>query len=652
MSTATGTASSGFVRPIGSIPSDREIASFMNKAVEGARSARQYAEVKWLVSAAYLDHLQYLTTDWYQRRIYVSPSDPKGTVRVRIPETLVRYRREKGRLLSILRVPSTRPIASGKPSIWRQNRFASGAISYLYSDTQFPDVADTFIGDLLLEGTAGILAYWDDGPDPSDNNGGRVRFRVIPGWQMYPFPASAVDDDETDGIIWSRPVSEDWIRQNIPEAINERRSTITVPFLSPDGTSYTTPSPTASEGYEVRYGFFKPNRRFPQGEQVIQVGEKIYRREGQLRFFIGNRRVIPISVARYTKKPTSWWGESFCYPICQMNREINRAMTLAVRRALVKAHPGYIIVPQGSVTKEDFKNQVGGLVEYRMPIGAPGAQPAWLVPPSGSPENDVLINRVQLLIDDVSSQHAATQGEAAGRVDSAVAIQNLIRQDAIPAEGSIRQIDRCIRRSFAIALDIASRRWLLPRKVSIMGPAGIMGTMKVRGVDLPDLGDIEIVTGLDMAMDRPMQVQFLTSLASPSSRGTPPLLSPEEYRRGLMALGVHLPGVNLVSPDEETAWAENAVLYGDGDTPGAVPPVDPALEDVTVHLRVHRQFASSVEVHGASPAVRAAFAAHIRETIQYIQGMPMPSQMDSGLADADTEELEESVMEGPLGASY
>ena len=110
-----------------------------------------------------------------------------------------------------------------------------------------------------------------------------------------------------------------------------------------------------------------------------------------------------------------------------------------------------------------------------------------------------------------------------------------------------------------------------------------------------------------------------------------------------MSLGVTLPGVNLISPDEEQAWLENQSMYGDGKTPGSVGEPRPELENLEIHMRVHKFFAATPEVRMASPAVQAAFSEHITLTGMYMQPNPVPPAFDSDLRGSDAEDLEEDM---------
>ena len=462
--------------------------------------------------------------------------------------------------------------------------------------------------------------------------------RPVPGWQLLPFPKSAIDDDALEGITWTRIVPPEWIEQNIPDAINE--PTTTAAALVRFGTAVQ-----AWDGYLVRQTFLKPSRRFRQGETAIMVGDKIYRRMGQLPFYLGKRRIIPMCVSRFTKKPTSWWGESFLYQVVKLNRELNRALTLQVRRALMKSHPGYLLVPQGGASPEDFKKQVGGIISYRPPIGNPNARPEWLTPPPSSADNDIIENRLMGLLDDVSSQHASTQGgPPGGRVDANSAIQTQIRQDMIPAEPAIRNMDRAIKRCFGIGLEIGRLRWDQARMSHIAGPTGgPQASVQIDPRLIPSMDDIEIATGLDVPIDKPSLLQLESQWATAPFKGGQPLLTTEEFRRGIQAIGVNLPGIDLVCPDEEQAWLENVRMYGDGVKPGAVQDPDPTLENSEIHLAAHKKFVAGPEVHNASPDVQAMFVRHIQLTGKNLSGSSMPPQFDADYQLDDSKYLQAEI---------
>lgn len=627
-----------FQRPVGATVSDAELATFIPQAQQEAWRVRLPAEMKWLIASSMLDGNYNVVSDWAGRRVIVNPHDPKGSVKVKIPELLQRFRREKGRFLDLIHCPVTKPLVTGKPDIWRLNQFSTGTIAYLWQNTNFADTFNTFLSDMLMEGTAGLISYWDEDAYLEGETPGEVNFKAIPSWQLYPFPATAIDDASTDGIIWSRVVSEEWIKRNLPEAIAEA----TIQVASPYQAAYSPNN--ACIGYQLTYAFFKPSRRFPQGEVAIQVGTKVYRRMGQLPFWIGKRRVLPIQIGRYCKKNTSWWGESFGYAVSQMNSEINRMMTLMVRRAVVKAHPGYLLYPIGSFNAEDFKSQIGGFIPYRpSPLNPEATRPLWIGPTQSAPDSDVMINRLNGYMEDIASQHGPSMGETVNRVSANNALQSLIRQDMIPVQDTIISISGVLHRTFSIAIEIARQKWSSVKVATVSGVSGgPKVSVQIDPKNIPSLDEVTVVTGLDMPMDRYSQLQFMINLASPQN-GSQPLLSPEELRRGMIAMGVSLPGVDLISPNEEEAWLENMTMYGDGIIPGMPPEPDPNLEDPAVHARVHRVFAASPIIRTASENVQNVFRAHIQRTGQLMSGSPLPEEFDSAPVQADSDYLSQQI---------
>jgi len=636
-----------FKRPIGEQVSDAELESWAKAQMDQAYRSRVIPELKWLTAMAFLEGFTQAEGNWITRRL-TNPQNPSNSIRCDVPELINRMRREKGRLLSVFRVPVTEPIVFGNPDIWRLNRDATGAAAYIWNASNFPAKALNFVTDLLNVGTAGILPYWDKDlgfgmDEPGD--GGDVNFRVIPGYELYPYPANARDDDSTQALIWARTVTEEWVYHNYPEAIDkEKAAHVGTPadLLNSmvNGAPYVNYT-----GYLVRTVFIKPSRRFPRGEMFIMVGDHIYKRMGLLPFWIGGRPVIPIKPARWFTKGTGWYGESFSYTVTRLNREINRQMGYLVKRAAVKAHPGYLMVPTSSCNVEDFKKQAGGVVQYRPSLLDPGQnRPYWLVPPPSTTDSDVIVNRFTGYLDDVTSQHNVSQGQSAGRVEARSAMQLLQQADLAPSEETIRSVQDTIAHAFAVAIEMGRAKWKSIKHASVAGPAGVVSySVNIDPRRIPSMREIKVVTGMDVPMDSATELQFLTQLASSPYKGAQPQIEVEEYRRGLQAMGVRIRGVDLVSPDEETAWRENFLIYNDGITPGQVPEPEPALENSEIHLRVHKRFAATMEVHSASPAVREALAYHIRLTAQNLNGPAVPSEFDSELQQRDAEDLQEEI---------
>lgn len=643
-----------FSTPVGKSVPDEEIERMVVRYQKDARLERRIPEMRWLAANAVLNGFHNYRLNWDTGEIAVNAYNPRGAVRVEIPETVNRVRRETGRMLSIMQPPTSRPVSTGNPDIWRMLRFANGALSYIYHNCGFLKMADRFFSELLYAGTAGILPYWDNNMiDEGAGQDGEINYRVVPAWQLYPFPCNAMDDDHLEGLIWSRVVGEEWVKQNAPDADPDvKMVSAGTPYTGLTG-KYWNAMPSEQKGYEVRYIFFRPSRRFRQGEHVIMIGDKVYRRMGALNFWIGRRREIPIFIARYGTLTNSWWGDSYAYHIARLNRELDRMMSMLVRRAILKAHPGYLMTPIGAVNTEDFKQQIGGVIGYRPSLINPEAsRPYWLTFPPGTSETDVVVNRLQGMAQDTSSQHEVTEGGSPGRIDSAAGVQALLRQDWIPNEPALKSVKQSFTSSLKMGLELAKSRWSRPRLATVSTAPGMIATqVMIDPKRIPTIDELTIDTGLDMAMDRPAKLQFMTQLASSPYRGAEPQLSAEEYRRGLQAMGIVLPGIDLVSADEETAWHENMIIFGDGERPGTVPEPDSAKEDIAVHVRVHRKFVASPEVRfGASPAVQEALAYHIRVTESLMGGPAMKDPQDDLLYRADADALGTEVALGQASA--
>jgi len=444
-------------------------------------------------------------------------------------------------------------------------------------------------------------------------------------------------------------VSAEWIKRNMPDAEGASKTSVSTPAYANRWESY---APVAFEGYEVKYTFIKPSLRHPRGDQIIMVGDKIYRRYNQLNFFLGEQRVLPISIARFITLSDSWWSESYGYLCSLLNKEVNRLMSLEVRRAILKAHPGYLIYPFGALDAENFKNQFGGAVPYTPSAIDPQMnRPFWLTPPQSTGDADVTLNRLDGIGERFSGQTPAAMGKNVGRLESATAVSNLIRQAAIPDEETIKNLDHCFRRSWKLGLELARRKWDTPRIAKVSWPVGMpQVSVAVDKSMLPSIDEVHVVTGLEIAMDNQQLIGFLTQLAQAPIEGGQPVLSPEDFRRGLIGMGLQIPGVELMSPDEEQAWIENLMMYGDGKTPkGNVEP-DAVLENSDIHMRVHKHFAASSAVHSASPQVRQVFREHLLATSQLLAPVTMgPGVEPNDLRDMDAAELGAQVEPSMLG---
>ncbi len=636
-------------RPVGQVVSNSELETMIPKMQQQAYEARLVPEIHWLVARCMLSGFLNPEPNFETRKVLYNAHNPRGSTRVDIPELINRMRREQGRLLSTMREPTTAPVMTGNADIYRTNRFAKGAVSWIYHKTKFAAKQSQLIAHMLLDGTAGLFPFWMSHPEPQpDGEDGDVRMRIVPAWQIYPYPATALEDESVQIMIWGRPASEEWVKNNFPDATGEK----TTIFATPNDVVSGKPDRNSTmEGYFIRQCFIRPSRRFPQGDHFWMVGDKVYKREGQLNFKVGHTRTIPISVCRWMDLPTSYFGESFGYQVTRLNKEINRQMSLLVRRAIMKAHPGYLMVPLGACDTEMFKQQIGGVVPYRPSLINPeSTKPFWMTYPPGTSDTDIVVNRLDGYMQDITSQHEASEGSLS-RADSAKGMQAVIRQDAIPSESTTLSVDQCVQSAFGLALQIGRDRWKTPKNAVITGPAGMIRIpIVVNPREIPELDMIRIVTSLDLPLDRQAMLQFVMNLSVPASSNAMPILTGQELRRSLQAMGVSIPGVDLIDPNEETAWRENLMIYNDGITPGMVDEPSELLENLQTHLDVHRLFAATMEIHSAPEAIRTALSQHIALTSQLMGGPAMANGFDADLERSDSEQLTEEIEAASMGA--
>jgi hypothetical protein len=229
-------------------------------------------------------------------------------------------------------------------------------------------------------------------------------------------------------------------------------------------------------------------------------------------------------------------------------------------------------------------------------------------------------------------------------VDSGTAYTTLIQQDMVPNEPTLKSLNDATNRSFTLALWIGKNRWKAAKQATITGPAGMgRASIIINPREIPDLSMIRVVSAMKVPMDRAQLLQFVAGLSSTQNPQIAPTLSQREYRRSLQAQGVQIPGVDLIDPNEEAAWRENLIIYGDGVTPGRVPEPNPRFEKYDIHLEAHQSFTATIEFQTASDAVKAAMDEHIQQTARSMGGQAIPGQFDADVQRSDSEDLENEI---------
>jgi len=615
---------------------DQDLVTFVKKSQRDSYAARKDPEHQWQVNIAMLDGDHWIKASRESRTVR-RLADPKpGEVRAIIMEVHNRYLRALSRWIQSppkIKV-SPRNLAPGP--IFASRMQEAVLKSLIEQDSiNFPREYCAFIRFLHVCGTAAFQISWDPNAEAGR---GQIRIGAVPAWELYPVPGGVLQDNDMTGIIRSRVMPKSWVQAVFPELADKlEKGEGGSPSVSGSGESH---HPLLKKGVWVHWFYSLPNPDFPQGEEAIVVHEQLAARAGQLDYWKSpHERALPIVTGRFAPSLNNWFGMSYVWPITQLNRELNRQLSLEIRARIQEKN--FTLAPEGSIVMNDLKgNDPSPVVQYRSHNIFGSTQPFHTVSSARqSPRGQLLMGTVTDMIRRMANQPELTEGDAPGRVDSFAGLQLLKRETGAPSSQPAREVSDVLTGLSRMVLQMAARKWdpKDERIMSYLGTFNLPLTMSVTPQLLASQ-ETQVLPGSITTDATEDTVQDLIGMLNTQA------IDPIEFRRGLAAINYNLPGVDLITNSEILAMSECQVLAGDWKLPGQLPEPMPQFVDVPRVIRVFKDFVSDPMFNlAAAPEVKAAFVQRMTEYAIEMSGDPAGPDIDEIAEMSDAEALGEEL---------
>ena len=596
---------------------------------QNAYIARRDAEARWLTTMAMLEGYHYYRFDYQTRKVYIEKTTPPGQVRAKIDDILMRYEEALGRFSTAPILPTVLP-RNNNVMVWMKVKPTQMLVDYFRTKESlgFQRSYTNLVKYLLGAGTGALYVGWNAQEE-------MPYIEAVPPWELFPFPASATDDKKLNGIIRATIVDKEWVKTYFPE-VSDTKAPRTFQD-SVNGYGAYGGRGLTTEGYMVKYVFFKPSAAFPKGRLVILVEDKIVR---DLRQLPGG--VFPLFICRYTPMMNFWWGIPLLYRVANMNREMNRLFSALIASSKMIANGGYIFFPSGAIDVQQVHKQQGAFIPYTPQTAFDNNTDfKYFQAPKAGTELNLMLQTVKGFVDDLTSQHDISRGQAEGRVDSATGLSFLRDEDMTPLATVSEDLKTVYADVFSLVIKLCKENWTTAKRISILDENDIPFDMALQNNMLADDDEVEVNVAPIMPQSKQFLMEKLDQLFQQQQ------ITPTQYKKGLLALGFRLPGMEaLSSPDEKNALLEIKLIFNDGQQPGQVPETLPQ-EDHQEHMRIHRDFMASFEFSlFASQDVIEAFEQHLATHQQMIQGLDPNTA--SGLPPQTDTEMEE--YDGYIGA--
>ena len=338
-----------------------------------------------------------------------------------------------------------------------------------------------------------------------------------------------------------------------------------------------------------------PSDKFPKGRHII-IANKVLLFEGDLSTSIHGKPAIPVTHIGAIQIPGRLMFMSPIENILDPQWHYNRGRSQIIENINQIGKPK-VFAAEDSIPQGAYTDEPGEIIEVNM---ASGHMPV-VVPPPPIP-NYHLENLKMLLqeMEDIAGIHEISLGRLPRRATSGVALSILEEKDNTIIAPMKESMSDGYRRSFSLALNIASKKFKERRISKIAGgPNSDDEFINWLGIDLASQDDVRVVTETSFPSSRPAKMEFVINLKKNG------IINSEQ---ALMIL--NLTDMNqvmdVIMNDSKVKFAqfENALMMK-GQTV-----VVGKFEDHDAHNIEHKKIAGNALIE---PNIRAIVESHIEE---------------------------------------
>lgn len=403
----------------------------------------------------------------------------------------------------------------------------------------------------------------------------------------------------------------------------------------------------------VKEAWFKPGGYFEKGAVVVWTDDTLLWFQEEYPFSHNEfpfTKIDHIATGRF-------YNESIITDLIPLQKELNRTRSQIIESKNRMAFP-QLIAPKGSVDPRTVTSEPGIIIFY-----TPGFNPPVAAQQPGLPNYVIQeLDRIKEDMDDISSQHEVSRGQAPPGVEAATAISYLQEQDDSVLSDVIFSIEQGTEKIGRHFLFYVNEYWDMSRKIQVVGSSSQFEAFEFSKANLKGNTDYVVQSGSAYPRSKAGKEAQITSWMDkgylPPTLGFK-YLDMNETSKIFEDMQIdvrHAQRENLkmsqfkpepppeiepsgVDPEVEAFLGERGLIPPPVQPEPIAPPEFPAnvYDNHFVHLQEHDNWRKRQEYEQATPEVRQLFETHIRLHKLYIctlYGIPVemdidPLQLDS-----------------------
>lgn len=471
-----------------------------------AKSARIKYERQWAVNMAMYTGKQNLM-------FFPAKNGQAGAGKLTAPPAVPHVsRRVFNRIRPIIRteharITSNKPNASVVPaSSEDSDLFAAQAAEQIwesfYNTKKLQAVFNQSAFWLTICGTSFTKVWWDEvKEDCLTAQPGSIESGAVTPYHLFVPDLYAVDiEDQPFTLnVYTKPAT--FVEQMYGIKVNPTVKNAQTPFESAMlvlGTNDAQP-----DSVLIYEAWLKPgaHKTFPQGgvltivdNQIVQISADGMPYDHYQYPFI-----------KWEHIPTGmFYGESVITDLIDPQREYNRTRNQLIEAKNRMAKP-QLVAPKGSVDPSKITSAPGQVILYK-----PGLQPPAPLPIQPMPSYVLQeLDRTIMDMEDISSQHQVSRGQAPSGVTAATAINFLQERDDSLMTSVFQSIEGGWEKWAKQVIGLAVQYWDLPRTISVTGIDGSFDSVALKGTEIAAGKDIRMEAGSALPISKAAKQAFL-----------------------------------------------------------------------------------------------------------------------------------------------
>lgn len=357
-----------------------------------------------------------------------------------------------------------------------------------------------------ITGNGFIKDWWDQnkivkGPD-GEQYQGDICYSVVTPFNLFipDLMEESIEDQSYVLNAYTKPV--EWVKTAYGPHMSFEPNVVSSTELIGEGFFRTQSGANRPDSVLVIEAWLKPGAHamFPQGGMVTVVNDTIVELvEG----CVYEYNEYPFT--HITHIPTGeFYRDSVINDLVMPQREYNRTRSQIIESKQRMAKP-QLMAPIGSVDPKKITTEPGQLIQYRPGLAPPQPLPMQPLPSYVLQELD----RIVMDMEDISSQHEVTHGQAPSGVTAATAINYLQEKDDSAMSVTYQSVERAWEKLARHTLGHIVQYWETPRIVNTTGLDGAFDAITLKGSEISTGTDIRMEAGSALPTSKAAKQAFI-----------------------------------------------------------------------------------------------------------------------------------------------